>query len=81
MTYNSSHPLIEEFPEFRENIHRLKMTDRHFAKLFDEYDLVAHAVHRIEAGAEAASDERLEDLKKRRLRLKDNLFRRLHETA
>ncbi len=81
MTYNPTHPLIDEFPEYREKIHVLKVSERHFAKLFDEYDLVTHAVHRIEAGAEAASDERLEELKKRRLRLKDGLFKRLKEDA
>lgn len=69
-----NHNLINEFPEMRERIHTLKTTDAHFQRLFNEYDSVEHEVHRIESGAEAASDPRLEDLKKKRLNLKDELF-------
>lgn len=75
------HSLIHEFPEMREQIHALKQSDTHFAKLFDAYDTVEHAVHRIESGAEAASDERLETLKKERLHLKDQLFTLLEAAA
>jgi uncharacterized protein YdcH (DUF465 family) len=69
-----NHSLVSEFPEFRARIHTLKTTDSHFARLFDEYNDVEHEVHHIEAGAEASSDERLEQLKKQRLSLKDELF-------
>ncbi len=76
-----NHSLLQEFPEFREQIHRLKQGDAHFARLFSEYDAAQHAVHRIETGAEAAGDERLEALKKTRLRLKDELFALLSKAA
>jgi len=76
-----NHSLINEFPEMREHIHRLKTSDGHFARLFAEYDTVEHAVHRIESGAEAASDTRLEELKKKRLNLKDELFGLLKAAA
>lgn len=76
-----NHSLIHEFPEHRQRIHELKTGDAHFARLFAEYDTVAHDVHRIESGAEAASDERLEALKKQRLSLKDQLFSMLHKAA
>jgi uncharacterized protein YdcH (DUF465 family) len=76
-----NHSLINEFPEYRERIHQLKTTDNHFARLFDEYDVVEHSVHRIESGAEAASDERLEYLKKQRLSLKDSLYQMLQKAA
>ncbi len=76
-----NHSLVLEFPEYRETIHRLKAADAHFAKLFAQYDEAAHAVHRIEAGAEAASDERLEALKKERLTLKDTLYSLLKKAA
>lgn len=68
------HDLIHELPEFREQIHQLKLSDRHFGRLFDEYHDLDHAVHRIETGAQLATDEQLEDLKKQRLHLKDNLY-------
>lgn len=76
-----SHSLIEEFPELRDQIHTLKTTDNHFARLFTEYDEIEHQVQRIESGAEASSDERLEALKKERLALKDTLFTLLKKAA
>ncbi len=76
-----NHSLIQEFPEMRERIHTMKMSDTHFARLFDEYDAAEHAVHRIESGAEAADDKRLEALKKQRLHLKDQLFSLLKKAA
>ena len=68
------HDLIHEFPEYRDAIHELKMKDNHFARLFDEYHDIDHEVVRIENGAEASSDDYLEDRKKIRLKLKDELF-------
>ena len=65
------HDLVHEFPEHRERIHDLKMSNAHFARLFDEYHEVDHEVHRIETGIENTSDEYLEERKKVRLHLKD----------
>lgn len=72
---NEKHDLVHELPEHRETIHNLKMTDNHFAKLFDEYHEVDHEIHRIETDIETTSDEYLEEKKKQRLHLKDELFR------
>jgi uncharacterized protein YdcH (DUF465 family) len=68
------HDLIHEFPEHRERIHELKVGDQHFARLFDEYHKLEHQVRRIEEGVETTSDNYLEDLKKKRLKLKDTLY-------
>jgi uncharacterized protein YdcH (DUF465 family) len=67
------HELHEEFPESADVLHLLKTENAHFAKLADEYHLVNREIHRIEADVEAASDARAEDLKKRRLTLKDEI--------
>ncbi len=75
------HDLVHEFPEHRETIHTLKMGDKHFAKLFDEYHALDHEVHRIEQGAEVASDLYLEVLKKKRIVLKDALYQMLQQAA
>ena len=69
------HDLVHELPEHRDTIHNLKMSDQHFVRLFDEYHEVDHEVHRIETGVENTSDEYLEERKKRRLYLKDELYR------
>ena len=68
------HDLIHEFPEHRQRIHELKIGDQHFARLFDEYHELEHQVRRIEEGVETTSDNFLEDLKKKRLKLKDLLY-------
>lgn len=67
------HDLNHEFPEYREQIHALKMSNGHFARLFDEYHDVNRNVVRVEVQAEIATDFELEELKKRRLKLKDEL--------
>jgi len=68
------HDLVHEFPEHKERIRLLKMTDNHFSRLFSEYHEVDHEVHKIEEGSENTADEYLEELKKKRLNYKDNLY-------
>jgi len=31
------HDLLHEFPEYKSQIHELKVSDHHFRRLFDEY--------------------------------------------
>ena len=72
--FGEKHDLIHELPEHRERIHKLKISDEHFANLFDEYHELDHQVLRMEEGIETPSDEVLEELKKKRLYLKEQLF-------
>ena len=71
------HDLLHELPEFRDKIHELKLGNAHFAKLFDQYHEVDHEVRRIEQGVETPSDDYTEEVKKKRLALKDELFQML----
>ena len=75
------HSLAEEFPEYKQIIHDLKMNDNHFKRLFDEYEKVDRDVVRFEQEIEIACDERLEDLKKQRLKLKDELHGMLQQAS
>lgn len=75
------HDLHHEFPEFNDEIHELKMNNNHFNRLFKEYHELDHEVNRIEQGVENTSDDYLEQLKKKRLDLKDNLFGMLKKHA
>jgi hypothetical protein len=68
------HPLVKEFPEYKDKIHELKTSNSHFRKLFDEYDEIDKEVLRSEELIETHSDEFVEELKKKRLSLKDQLF-------
>ena len=58
-----NHSLAIELPEYKDTIHRLKLSDAHFAKLFDEYHATDKEIHRIEQGAEVSSDSYIENLK------------------
>lgn len=67
------HPLVKEFPEYKEQIHDLKTTNHHFSKLMKEYEEIDKQVFRIESDAEPTGDDYIRDLKKKRLKLKDDL--------
>jgi len=69
-----NHNLVNELPEFKDKIHALKTSDRHFHKLFDEYNTIDTDVHRLESEDSPVSDEHMESLKKQRLLLKDQLY-------
>lgn len=71
------HSLAKELPEFKEQIHQLKMENRHFARLADEYHDLDNEIIRIEEGVENTADDYVDGLKKKRLNLKDELFEML----
>lgn len=71
------HDLHHEFPEYNDAIHQLKTSNHHFAKLFDEYHRVNKDIRRIEENEEPVTDAALEDMKKARLKLKDELHNML----
>ena len=74
---NTPHELAAEFPEKRDQIHALKQSDAHFAKLADSYHEVNRAIHRAETNVEPMDQFHEEDLRKQRLRLKDEIARML----
>lgn len=71
------HDLVHEFPQHRDRIHELKLTDAHFARLFAAYHELDHEIRRIELELETPGDEYVEQRKRERVRLKDELFERL----
>ena len=71
------HPLYREFPEHRETIKRLKAGDDRFRQMFEEYHTLAESIYRIEEEIDFATDQEIEDLKIRRVWLKDQLYRAL----
>lgn len=76
-----NHSLINEFPEYRERIHTLKTQNHHFSRLADAYDVVDHEVQLVEKSGQNTSDIYLEELRKKRLKLKDELFAMLKAAA
>ncbi|MBM9596166.1 YdcH family protein [Roseitranquillus sediminis] len=74
---HTPHELAEEFPGKADAIHRLREEDGHFRKLCDEYHEVNRAVHRAETNAEPTDQFHEEELRKRRLNLKDQIGKRI----
>lgn len=71
------HDLVHEFPDYLEKMHTLKSTHARFASLYARYDADNHAIANYEQGVGAITDEALEDLKKRRLKIKDEIYQML----
>mgnify|MGYP003412130202 FL=1 len=74
MSTPEHHDLHHEFPEFKDTIHQLKMSNHHFTRLFDEYHKVNREVLKLEGQGIPVADETAEELKKQRLKLKDELY-------
>ena len=73
-TMDLHHPILREFPEDRETIKRLKASDERFRKMFEEYHQLDDAIYRIEEEIDFASDQEMEEMKKRRAWLKDQIY-------
>ena len=73
----SHHPLVTEFPEHKDTIHRLKIENPDFSVLMEKYEELDKHIFRIEDGSEPGEDAYVEQLKKQRLLLKDEIFQML----
>lgn len=70
----AKHILTQEFPEYETKISHLKVENAHFKKMFFEFDELDHEIYRIESDTEPASDEALNELRKKRVHLKDQIY-------
>ena len=67
------------FPEYRDLISVLKNEDKHFARLFDEHNELDHKIQNMLEKIEFGTPEEIENLKKMKLRLKDEMYTILKE--
>jgi len=72
------HPLTKEFPDHHETIHQLKTGNAHFSRLMEEYETMDKEVFRMEENIETVDDDVLNEHKKRRLALKDEIADMIH---
>lgn len=70
---NTPHELAEDFPEAAAQIHALKTSDAHFAKLADSYHEINRTIHRAETNVEPIGQLAETDLRKQRGALKDEI--------
>ena len=70
---HTPHELVNEFPEHADRIHTLRLGNAHFVKLSDQYHAVNREIHRGETDIDPMDDLHLEELKKKRLALLDQI--------
>ena len=71
---HTPHELAADFPEHADRISQLRQADAHFAKLADAYHEKNQAVHLAETDVAPTSDDHLVEMRKERMRLKDEIF-------
>jgi len=77
---HTPHELRDDFPEYKDKIHELKGNNAHFAKLEAEYHQINREIHRLEIGEEHVSQFTEEDLRKKRMMLKDEIYSLLKQS-
>lgn len=67
------------FHEYRDEITKLKGSNTHFEKIFDEHNDLDQRIINAENGLEPLSPMEIEVLKKQKLRLKDEVYAMIME--
>ena len=65
--------LEQDFPGQRERIESLNAGDGHFARLLEQYRDLDREIHRLETILDPDLDDELDQLKRRRLLVKDEI--------
>lgn len=69
------------FPEYCDLITKLKTTDHHFTRLFDQHNALDQKITNMENHVEQGTPLEIENLKKEKLLLKDQLYVILKKAA
>lgn len=72
-----NHDLDHEFPQYREKLRSLKVSSVRFSHMVDDFNATNQAITDDEQSGGHLCDENLEDLKKKRLLLKDEIYQML----
>ena len=67
------------FHEYREEISSLKAQNAHFEKIFNKHNELDKKIMNAENGLEPLSNIEIENLKKQKLRLKDEVYMMIME--
>ncbi len=71
------HELHNEFPDMKDAIEVLKASNAHFTRLFNSYHRLTGKVEDLEEHDMPVADFTMEDMKKQRVKLKDELYHML----
>ena len=75
----TKHDVYHEFPEHQGMIQKLLNSSTHFSALVDRYHEVDKVVHEMEEGSPYGVNGECEPYKRKRLKLKDQLYSYLTE--
>lgn len=74
-----SHSLYDDFPEYHQLINQLKLENEDFARMATEYHKLDHSVRGLESRNVPVEDHVFEELKIKRVYLKDELYHMLQQ--
>ena len=74
MSKSSTHTLQQELPEYRHQIVTLRASNPRFARMMDVYHDTSETVRRLHDGHGSTLNEYENELKHRRVQLKDQLL-------
>jgi uncharacterized protein YdcH (DUF465 family) len=72
-----NHSLLNEFPEFKELITKLALSDQSFTEIAKQYDELDAEIRKLELANSPVSDAEMHKMKHERSELKDLLYQRL----
>lgn len=73
-----NHTLRNEFPQYQQRIEKLRMRSEEFKSLYVNYEEVNAIIQHFEQGGFShTTDTHLNELRKRRLKLKDSIYKQL----
>jgi uncharacterized protein YdcH (DUF465 family) len=73
------HDILHEFPNLEETIMNLHENDPQFASLMDQHDALDTEIRNLEELNQPIEDLEMEELKKRRALLKDQIYQYLRD--
>jgi uncharacterized protein YdcH (DUF465 family) len=73
------HELHREFPELLDVMQVLRTSDSYFCQMFTEYHKLTSQVERLEEDDVPVDDFTIEEMKKKRVKLKDKMYKMLVE--
>ena len=69
------------FPEYRSLISKLKQSNAHFSKIFEEHNALDHEIIRLEKDPVTSNVDDIDLLKRQKLKLKDELYVMIKQAA
>lgn len=69
------------FPEYRDLITKLKHKDHHFDRLFEKHNELDQHIKNMEAHIDPGTEPEIEQLKKKKLQLKDEIYEILRKAS